>query len=71
MSIGRRSDLTPVSCPDCGWEGFEFETRHGYMRTPYDVEPWDFCPDCGGIYIGTSKQDKKRVVISCEAQSSR
>lgn len=52
----RHTDLSPVRCLDCGWEGKAYECVHTYRSdgssnpdgSPTgEVEPVDECPECG------------------------
>lgn len=44
----RYTDETPVRCKACGWQGQAKDCRHGYAAVPPDdVEPMDYCPECG------------------------
>lgn len=53
----RYTDEAPVQCEDCGWQGLVSECKHHYSgyysrscqtnELMSDVEPADFCPECG------------------------
>ena len=53
--VGRREDPTLMRCEVCNWEGELANCSHSYMGYPipeseepdWDVEPADFCPNCG------------------------
>lgn len=52
----REHDQTPIMCPECKWEGVVADCKHDYMacgnsRDGGDVEPWDYCPECGYPYL--------------------
>lgn len=60
MSIffSRHEDTTPVKCKDCGWQGTVADSRHGYDPIyPDDVEPTDFCPECGSRNLVEIEED--------------
>jgi len=43
----RSSSTTRVKCLACNWLGEEKDLAHTYRTTPGDVEPADYCPECG------------------------
>jgi len=49
---GRHDDPRLVRCESCGWRGQLKDCVHGYAPVPPDdVEPMDYCPECGSDQI--------------------
>lgn len=67
----RYNDKTPVRCEACGWQGRVMDCKHGYsssggINPPWgepvgDVEPMDYCPECGSDNLIPIEQEPATV----------
>jgi len=73
--MSRTDDPTPVKCLDCGWEGRIMDCEHSYVACPDgDVEPIDYCPECGGWVIDVKEAThivKEVMIDKADAGSAR